>query len=72
MPSFASAFGAIKLAQKSIKPHNLLVPVKAPVKEQPKPAAKPKETKPKNDDEDFKEEKKEKNPLDALPESPWV
>ena len=63
--SFVRAFGCIKLAQKPLKPLNLLVKEKKviPKAEQPKQVAKPKK-------EDGEEEvKKSKNPLDNLPET---
>ena len=69
LPGFIMAFGHVKMAQKGVKPSNLIVKkaAAAPQKEQAKPAAKPK----KDDDNEGHEEKKEKNPLDLLPESPW-
>jgi len=64
LPSFVSAFGHVKLAQKPIKPFNLLVKEKK---------ATPKEVKPKEEQakptEEAKTAEKAKNPLDLLPET---
>ena len=64
LPSFRRSFGAIKLAQKLMKPA-----IKLAVKEKPKAAEKKVAPKPKADEDAPAAEKKEINPLDALPPS---
>lgn len=65
LPQVVAQMGNIKLAAKAVKP----TLTEAPKKEQAKPQAK-KETGKEEDDED-KPKKKEENPLDKLPPSPF-
>jgi elongation factor 1-gamma len=65
LPSFVRSFGSIKLAAKLMKPA-----IKLAVKEKPKAVEKKVAPKPKAaDDDEEPVEKKEVNPLDALPPS---
>ena len=61
LPSFISAFGCVKLAQKPLKPANLLVKEKKAAPAKVEKAVKKEETK--------VEAKPAKNPLELLPET---
>ena len=69
LPSFAGAFGACKLCTKPLQPA-IKLEVK-PKKTEAKKEEKKAEPKPEEEEEKVVEKKKEINPLEALPPSPW-